>query len=349
MKQKQQPDYISSHLEVDIISLMEEYDQGEQVGEKSHVAEMDDVFKWMRGTINAWYGWANDGKGTFFDFMAVMKAKTDGYKFCMMKQEDISSTRYKNDKPRITANRIHKQLVWTLTGRTPYKHYSEKYNVPRLTKEEYLDALTFVSEHFIILYPRDRRYNSVLDNFKFFYEKFGIDVFLIDPFKSLKLDDSKRTDFMMDDLFITAKEFAVDTNSSFNFIAHPKSMTEVRIGKQADSPYKVVTQFMVAGGQAWDNNMDAQYSIYRPERHINPADPKVHFFNLKQRNSEEVLAKRGEYTKIRFDPNTRRYFFDGYCPLDGSKAPEKFPSKAAMQEAFSFESESRTISDEAPF
>jgi hypothetical protein len=351
-EEEEKPDFASSYLSVDIESLLEEYKHGEQVGEISQVSEMDDVFRWMRGTINGWYGWANDGKGTFFDFMAVMMAQYSKWKFCMMKQEDISSTRYSKDGPaKITANRIHKGLAWTYTGKTPYLHYAEKYKLTRVERAEYQEALLWVDEHFKIIYPRDRRFKCVMDNFKFYYEKFGIDCFLIDPFKSLKLDDSKRTDFMMDDLFIECKEFAAQTNTSFNFIAHPKSLTDVRTGKDKDSPFKVVTQFMVSGGQAWDNNMDGQYSIFRPERHLNPADTKVHFYNLKQRNSEEVLAKRGVYEHIKFDPNTRRYFFNGICPLNGAMqtSPTK-PLRDFSQPLFTNEVDTKTIADdEMPF
>jgi hypothetical protein len=327
MDEKVAPDYAAAHIPVEINSLLREFSQGEQIGEKSRVDDLDEIFKWMRGTINGWYGWANDGKGTFFDFMAVMKSNFDGWKWCVMKQEDMSSTRNPDEKfASITANRIHKSYVWTKTGKTPYQHFANKYNTTRIEKQEYIEALEWVDEHFIVIHPKDRRFRNVIDTFNFYYEKFGVDGFLIDPFKSLKLDDTKRTDWMMDDLFIECKEFALRTNTTFNFIAHPKSMTDT---KDKDGRYRVVNQFMVAGGAAWDNNMDSQYSIYRPERHLNPADPKVHFHNLKQRNSEEVLAKRGSYDDIKFDPLTKRYFFNGVCPLSGelySARYDKFPA-----------------------
>jgi hypothetical protein len=320
--EKEQPeDFESAYKPVDITSLLREWKDGEQVGEPSRVAQLDDILKWMRGTINAWYGWANDGKGTFFDFMAVTKSALDGWKWCMMKQEDMSSTRYRSEPARITANRIHKSLMWTKTGITPYRHYAKKNNIPHIGKDQYVEALEWVDEHFKIIYPKDRKYRNVMDNFKFMHEKFGIDGFLIDPFKSLKLSggDDKRTDWMMDDLFIECKEFALHTNTTFNFIAHPKSLTDVRVTKDPHSAFKVVTQFMIAGGAAWDNNMDSQYSVYRPNRHTNASDPSVHLWNLKQRNAEEVLAKRGVYEMIKFDPDTKRYYFDQICPLDASQ------------------------------
>lgn len=322
-KASKEPKFKSSYVPLDISAMFHEWDQGGTVGEKSFVSEMDDIFAWMRGHVNGWYGWANDGKGTFFDFMAVMKAKFSGWKFCMMKQEDMSSFKAEDGTVRITANNIFFNLIWAYTGKTPIPHFAKRNYIDKISQAELIDAAEWVSKHFFIINPSDRRYKNVMDEFRFMFEKFGIDCWLIDPFKSLVLPGEDRTDFMMNDVFITAKNFALDTNTCFNFIAHPKSMSDV---KEKDGKYKVVNQFMVAGGAAWDNNMDGQFSIYRPERHINPSDPKVHFHNLKQRQAEIVGTRRGSYDFIRFDEKTKRYFFNGTCPLDGSRPPEKFPT-----------------------
>lgn len=318
MAQEIEPKFKPAYIPADIPSLLREWNEGEQVGTTSRVMELDDIFKWMPGTINGWYGWANDGKGTFFDFLAVMNAMFDGGKFCMLKQEDMSSTKYKDQAAKITANRIHKSLVWTYTGKTPYAHYAKRYGVTQLQKDEYMQALNWMEDHFFVIYPQDRRHGSVLQQFKFMYEKYGCNKFLIDPWKSIILQSDRknlRGDELLNEAFIEQKEFALTTNSAVHNIAHPKSISDVM---DKNGKYKVVNQFMIAGGAAWDNNMDSQYSIYRPERHLNPSDTKVHFYNLKQRNAEEVLAKRGMYDHIRFDPITKRYFFNGICPLDGS-------------------------------
>lgn len=308
----------STYIPPNFANIVNEWDQGGQMGEPPRVQQMDPVFAWMRGFINGWYGYANDGKGTFFDFMSILKSKHDDWKWCVYKQEDMSSVKV-NDGVQINADRIYKNLAWMLTGITPYEHYSKKHKMPKLTLDQLQEAIEWIEAHFFVIYPNDRRYENVLDDFKFMYEKFGIDGFLIDPFKSLILPETGRTDKMMDDLFISAKEFSLRTNTSFNFIAHPKSQNDVKENpKDPISPYKVVNQFMIAGGAAWDNNMDSQYSIYRPDRHINPADTKVHFHNLKQRQAELVGCNRGKYTQINFDPHRKRYFFDGICPLDGS-------------------------------
>ena len=82
--------------------------------------------------------------------------------------------------------------------------------------------------------------------------------------------------------------------------------------------YKVVNQHMVLGGSAWDMKMDAQYSIYRPERHIDQNDPKVHLYNLKQKQSEIVGVNKGDYKNIIFEYKRHQYYFNNINPMDGS-------------------------------
>ncbi len=305
-----------AYFEPNISSMINEWSDGEPHGEKSFVSELDSIFAWMRGDQCAWYGWPNDGKGTFFDFMALMKAKFNGDNFMMFKPEDMSSSKI-NGQTIITANDIYKNLAWMYTGQTPYKHFAAKYHQKQIPFDQYQEAIEFVRDHFRVIFTRQREYKNIIDLFKFYRDKYNIQHFLIDPAKSIKLEKGER-DQIMNDMFIEGKQFSLETNSSLHWIAHPKSMADVRVSKKEDSAYKVVNQYMIAGGAAWDNNMDAQYSIYRPERHLNPSDPKVHFINLKQRKAELVGVQRGSYELIKFDFLKKRYYFNGVCPLDAS-------------------------------
>lgn len=312
----------STYIPPNSASMINEWDKGADKGEPCHVDALKDVFAWKTGFVNGWYGWANDGKGTFYDFMAVLKAKKDGWKFGLFKQEDMNSHKV-GKKISISANDIYNNLIWTLTGKTPLKNFAKQWNQTQLNIDEYQEALEFVEKHFFVIYPRDRRFKNVFEDFRFLYEKFGVKGILGDPFKSFILDDAGRGDYVLNDAFIHAKEFAIETDTSVNFIAHPKSMLDVREKERGGhlGPYKVVTQFMIAGGAAWDNNMDAQYSIYRPNRHQNPNDPMVHFYNLKQRKAEIVGARRGVFENIEFDFLRKQYFFNGVCPMDGFIKP----------------------------
>jgi len=305
----------SSYIPFDLSIGLREWNKGAEVGLSSGAKELDGVLKHKPGFINGWYGWPNDGKGTFYDWQAILSAKLDGWKFCMFKPEDMSAHRM-DGQVYVNAVDILHNLMWTYTGKTPYKHIAERYHVPQLTKDEYLEAHEWISDHFFIVYPRDRKYKNILDEFRFMFDKHGINRFLIDPFRGLILEGKDR-EAAMNQLFFDAKEFALGTNTILDFIAHPKSQNEVKVSKKEDAAYKVVDQWMISGGAAWDNAMDSQYSIYRPERHLSPVDPKVHFINLKQRKSEIVGANRGQYNKIVFNFLEKRYYLDGICPISG--------------------------------
>lgn len=323
--------------------MVNEWNEGAETGEPSRIDEMNEIFAWKRGFVSGWYGWANDGKGTFFDFVSLMKAKVDGWKWCLFKPEDMSSRKTESGIV-ITADDIYNNLVWALTGKTPYKNFAKSHGLKVIPLDEYMAAIEWIERHFFVLYPKDRRFKSLMDDFKFYYEKFGIDGFLVDPWKSVVMEKSGETiDQVLNTAFIEIKEFSLQTNSSFNIISHPKSMMDV---KEKNGAYKVVNQYMIAGGAQWDNNMDSQYSIYRPERHLSPSDPKVHFINLKQRKAEIVGVKRGIYENIRFDFLTKRYFFNGVCPIDGSMREQKHKATASI---FDYTESAHSRNDENPF
>lgn len=326
MEETVNPDFESNYFPLDINAMVRDWKSGGIVGESSRIAELDQVFKWKKGMQNSFYGWSNDGKSTYFDFQAVIKSKIDDWKWCFMKQEDMTNT-IAEKKVKKSAQNIHNNLIWTLTGKCVDPLIAKRMGIPQIEKKELLEAADWVDEHFFIIAPKDRRWEAVLDYFRFMHQKYNFDGLLIDPFKSLIIPETSRTDKMMDEIFIAAKEFALETNTVFNWIAHPKSLQDVKVGKDPQSAFKVVNQFMISGGAAWDNNMDGQYSIYRPERHLNPSDPKVHFWNLKQRHAELVGCKRGVYENIKFDETTRRYYFNTICPLDGTRLVPAFQKK----------------------
>ncbi len=322
---KEEEKFKSSYIKLDIAASVIESNEGVQEGESCRIDALKERFAWMRGHVNAWYGWANDGKSLFLDFINVIKAKeredvvngkkvkVDGFKFALYKPEDMSSDR--NGK--INANRIYKNLAWTLTGKTWNPNYAKRTHSKQMTTDEEMEALDFITQKFFVVYPQDRRYSNVLDDFKYLYETYGVDVFQVDPWNVIKLPDGERGDERLVNAFVDIKEFALKTNTIFNIVNHPRSMTDVHMTKDQKSPFKVVNQFMVLGGSAWDMKMDAQFSVYRPERHIDPADNKVHLWNLKQKESEIVGVSRGVTEGIKLNRVKRQYTFDGINPMDG--------------------------------
>ena len=94
---------------------------------------------------------------------------------------------------------------------------------------------------------------------------------------------------------------------------------------------------MLSGGDAWDNSMDGIYSIQRPDALTDITSSRATFHNLKQR-MQELVADRGMVENINFNIKTRRYSFDGQCPIDKKPKIEALPSTG--NELSSFEKES---------
>ncbi len=306
--------------------MVNEWEKGAEIGESCRVAELEKFFSWKRGFVNCWTGFGNNGKSQMFFFLSLLQAIYDKKKICIWSPEMMSSHRSfkevdgkKKAIVRVSANDIYNELVWMMTGQTPYDHISKRHRIPKIGLLEYQAAIAFIEEHFFVVYPKDRTHTGILNTFRYYYEKEGIDIFLADPFKAFKNGNEDRMDLMLNEYFIEAKEFAIETHSTFNYIAHPKNLSDVREkGKNGQKgAFKVVDQFMISGGAAWDNNMDGIYSIYRPERHLDLSDPKVHFWNLKQRK-QELVGTTGVCENIVFDPVKRKYYFNNVCPMDGS-------------------------------
>lgn len=262
------------------------------------------------------------------DFLKIVKAKYDGWKFGVFKPEDMDTVII-DGKPKIKANRIYLNLAWTLTGKTWDKNFAKRYFVPMMTMDELMEAMEFIQNHIYVIYPQDRRYKNVIDEFMFLHEKYGLDGIEIDTFSGLILPPADRGDERMVSCFWDWKEFALMTRTSVDFVSHAKSMNDV---KDKGGAYKVVNANMQLGGAAWDMKMDGNFSIHRPERHLNPSDPKVHFYNLKQKNSHIVGTQRGVVEGIEFSWTKKQYFFNGVNPMDGSVKESVFEKVAKQEE-----------------
>jgi hypothetical protein len=301
---------------IDTAAQLKEFTEGKPAGENARIPVLQENFSWKRSFVNCWTGWPNDGKSTFFQFMMLMKSLVDNWKWCIWSPEMLNAVKSEKGKMIISASDIVDELIFMYTGRNPYKHFEQRYGSKQMHSDDYIKALEWVQEHFIFINPKERKFRSLIDSFRFVYETYGVDGFLVDPFKNIDHSDdgNGRFDLYLDGVFSETKEFALETDTSFNYIAHPRNDKDP---KNADGSYKICTQFTLAGGAAWNNNMDGIFSISRPHKHHNPLDPRVAFLTLKQRK-QQLVGRAGIYSKIEFDFMTNRYYFDGKCPIDGS-------------------------------
>lgn len=291
--------------------LMAEYHDGQQSGSPCMIEPMTKNFSWKKNFQNCWTGYPNDGKSTFVLFLMVIKSLVDGWKWCIWSPEMISSQRI-NGRIIVNANDLINEIVWMVTGLTPYKHIEEKYlDTKRIVLETYQEAYKWVFKHFVFLNPSDKTPEGLIEIFYILHDKYNFDGFLIDPFKNIKQNSNDRYDIWLESVFAQFKNMANDTYTSMNWVAHPKA----NVTRVVNGVLQPCTQYMLSGGAAWDNSMDGIYSVFRPNTLSNPRDTGVEFMNLKQRK-QELVAERGVVDSVNFNIRTRRYEFKGIDPID---------------------------------
>lgn len=335
---------VNAYIPPDMDEMKANYDNPKQIGMTSHASsEFDKVFRWTLGTVSAHYGWAGDGKGTIYDCLAVLKTNNDpdAY-FCMAKPEDMNPSKSKRDRL-VSADNIYLKLAWTLLGKCTIPQAAKELRISLAPWNEIKDAVEWVRNRFVIIYTQDVSVFGILEAFKHHQRRNPkLKYFLIDPWTAYEMEDRGRGDYTLRYSLGTYKRWVMQTDSRLDIITHPKTVNEVR--EKKGGPYKVVDQFLVAGGGAWDWACDQQFSTHAPERHLNLSeDVKRHFWNLKQKEWEMVGCKRGCYEKLTFVPQKRRYLFDMQDPFTGTIYSDQDKSGSINFKA------AQTDSDDLPF
>jgi len=189
----------------------------------------------------------------------------------------------------------------------------------------------WIDKHFIFLDPKKKDITSIASTLKRIWEGQGYDGILIDPFKNIEPEHNVRDDKHLHDVFAKFKDFATETNTVMNWIAHPKSGVNRVVNKGGNDVLVPCNQYMLAGGAAWDNSMDGIYSVQRPDALEDIKSPRVAFHNLKQR-MQELVADKGVVDDIEFEVKTRRYLFNGHSPLGFNKVMTEDKFKEAFPE-----------------
>lgn len=327
-------------ISIELRSLLNEFENGKEVGESAGIeGVMSEKFTWKRGFQQCWTGWPNDGKTTFFMYMALIKGLLDGWHFCIWPPEMFSSEKV-GDKIIRNPNDIVDELIYMLTGQCPYKHFHGLYGIPQMSKGLYNESVEIIKKYFTFIHPRDKTIDGIIEAFNIVHDKRPVDAFLVDPFKNIRQDQG-RSDLVLDEAFSKFNDFVIDTNSVMNWIAHPAKQQEV---KDKDGAYKIVDQNMLLGGAAWDNGMDAIYSVYRPLRHESVNDPTVEFYALKKRK-QQLTGRRGVVKDIEFNIKTNRFYFNDICPIDESRNPAVIVTTSEPQMNFTTSGDE----EDAPF
>ena len=312
------------YIAPDLERMIQEFHKGKRIGERCHIDGLERYFSWMRGFQYVLTGHPNSGKTTLALFKMLVKVIRDGWKFQLWSPEMLDSYRLPNGKTKITGADIYDELAFMLIGENIYEHYVQKYKMTKVTEEKYRGALEWIKDHFYLVQPEDNKYQSLIDTYLYFYEKFGTNGLLGDPFKNLILPSGDRADVVLHQVFADFKLIALDTDSVIYWIAHPKSDKSYR---QQDGSFRYPTEFDLAGGSAWFNSMDWIGSYHRPNTHQDFSDPMGEL-HIRKVRKQQLVGLRGTMDDIEFSFKTNRFYFRNTCPVDGSElhSPQGFIS-----------------------
>jgi twinkle protein len=238
-------------------SMLENFKKGITLAPTTRFSEMDDYFRWKKGDVNLFVGYANWGK-TFFTLQIMLtKSIWDGWKWAVFSPENYP------------ANDFYDDLVEMYVGKW----------LDNMSEDEYAGACHFISEHIFYVYPEDKHdINSINEKFRYLVLMKGIDGVLLDPFNQL---DHLQKPFQREDQYLSEalkdiKRFALLNNLVYNIIAHPKNPSY-----QQDKSLPVVDMYDIAGGAMFGNKCDSITSYHRPRFHEDKNSPEVEIYQQK--------------------------------------------------------------------
>lgn len=269
------------YLEDVFPSMLQKFRNGVQLAPSTRFGEFDDFFRWKKGDINLFTGYANAGKTFFALQLMLTKSVYDGWKWAVFSPENYPADDFYDD------------LV---------EMYSGKY-ISLMTEDEYIKACDFINSHIIFVYPENEHdLNSIHDKFRYLILKKGIDGVMIDPFNQL---DKEQKPYERDDQYLSLtlkeiKRFALTNGVIYNIVTHPKNPT---YGANKELP--VVGMYDLAGGAMWGNKVDQILSYHRPNIHIDKNDPNV-IVHIQKVKRKRTGGKLGEFS-IKLVWSTRRF------------------------------------------
>lgn len=234
--------------------MLQNFKNGIQLAPKTHFGEMDEYFRWKKGEINLFVGWANMGKTTLVLQMMLTKSFYDGWKWAIFSPENYPAVDFYDD------------LIEMYVGKW----------LDKMTEDEYTKGALFIDEHIFYVYPDDGHdIHSIHEKFRYLVLKKGVDGVLIDPFNQL---DRITTQFQREDLYLSdilkdIKRFSLLNSISYNIVAHPAKQS-----KQEDKSLPPVDMYDIAGGAMWANKADNIISYYRPNHHVDKTSPEVQIY-----------------------------------------------------------------------
>jgi twinkle protein len=256
--------------EVDDIfpSMLENFRNGVPLAPTTRFAETDHYWRWKKGDVNLFTGYANWGKTFYVLQMMLTKSIWDGWKWAVFCPENYP------------ANDFYDDIVEMYVGKW----------LREMTEVEYTNACQFIGQHIFYVYPEDSHdVVSIHEKFRYLVMKKGVDGVLVDPFNQLDHNQKgyQREDQYLSEVLKDMKRFALLNAVVYNIVAHPKNPNY-----QEGKVLPVVDMYDISGGAMWGNKSDLIVSYHRPRFHEdkNSTEVEVHVQKLKRKRTGGQLG-----------------------------------------------------------
>lgn len=313
--------------EVDDIfpSMLENFKKGVPLSPTTRFNETDLYWRWKKGDVALYTGYANWGKTFYILQMMLTKSIWDGWKWAVFCPENYP------------ANDFYDDIV---------EMYSGKW-LRDMTEHEYTEACRFIGNHIFYVYPEDSHdIHSIHEKFRYLVMKKGVDGVLVDPFNQLDHNQKayQREDQYLSEVLKDIKRFALLNAVVYNIVAHPKNprYEEGRV-------LPVVDMYDIHGGAMFGNKVDLLVSYHRPNFHKDKNNPDVEIYVQKVKR-KRTGGRLGHFPLTLKWEEKRYVESDGNIPCDPAAA-----KKIELKKQNSYQPQEMRLpykdndSEEAPF
>lgn len=284
------------------LQVMDLYNNGLAKGSTTYMPTIDEAWKWRMGEVNLWTGYNNEGKSKLLRYLEMLKAKFDGWKSALFIPEDMPQAEWFEDM-------CHMYIGKPLDPEMKM----------RATIEEVNEAMSFLNDHFYIVYPEKKfTLESLFDKFKYLIRRHGVRVIDIDPYNTVEhlYEKGMTIDQYVSKFMGDVKRFAVEHSVAFNVVAHQNPPDQ----KNPDGTYPAPRKYKIKNGGTFSDKADNVLGVWRPRRQIDFKDPTVTFLSEKIKK-QKYTGKADLQVDIQYDFFSNRYT----DPKIGGKSPLSIP------------------------
>lgn len=267
---------------VDLLpGILDLYQHGIPEGMHPGWENVRDLYRPRLGETTYITGIPGSGKSAWQAALCVNLAARDGMKFLVYPPESLPLEQYLS------------QLAELYIG----KPFTQGPN-PRMSMDELQEAMVWLQEHFILMYPEKRDMATLLDIAGKAIAQRGIHGLILDPWNEIehKIPTGvKETDYIDEQLRIV-RYFARTRRIHIWIVAHPHMLR-----KDKDGNYPVPTAYDINGSAAWFNKGDNIISVWRDKTREDAA-VEIHVQKVRFRYGGKIGM-----AELYFDKLTGRY------------------------------------------